>query len=168
MIDADARATAVFLKDVEDTYAHLVERDRLSKIEDQENAEAAEQIQLVPENPEATIGFNVPDGPPPEQITLEGPGTEGMNIEDVKKALQLQWEVYEGFSAPMKEALKSQSLENVNKVLASMKVSEAEHVVELLQMSGILSFADGGIRDETGQAEEGDTDEDAVADAEDA
>jgi cell division cycle protein 37 len=166
MINADARATSVFLKDVEDTYAHLVERVRVSKLEDQETAAAAEQIQLVPENPDATIGFNVPDGPPPEHITLEGPGTEGMNIEDVRKALQLQWEVYDGFSPEMQEALKSQSLESVNKVLGAMKVAEAERVVELLQMSGILSFADGGIRDETGQGEEEETEEeDAVEDA---
>jgi hypothetical protein len=50
MVDADARATSVFLKDMENTYARLVERVSVSKLEDQETAAAVEQIQLVPEN----------------------------------------------------------------------------------------------------------------------
>lgn len=175
-MNSDPRATGVFLKDVDDTYAHIVERVRISEEEDAAAGEQAgtEQIQLVPENPDATIGFNVPDGPPPEHITLEGPGTENMNLDDVRKALEMQWEVYQGFSDELKEALKSQSLENVNKVLGGMKVPEAEQVVHLLEMSGILNFAEGGVRDETGQEEleaEGDSEgestdeEDAVADA---
>lgn len=167
MMNSDPRATSVFLKDVDDTYAHIVERVRISNEEDLAAAESAgtEQIQLVPENPEATIGFNVPDGPPPETITLEGPGTENMNIEDVRKALEMQWEVFSGFSKEMQEALKSQSLENVNKILGGMKVPEAEQVVKLLEMSGILNFADGGIRDQTGQEDE---DEEEITDEEDA
>jgi cell division cycle protein 37 len=169
MINADPRATSVFLKDVDDTYAHIVERVRVAEEEEAAAGEArGEQIQLVPENPDATIGFNVPDGPPPEHITLEGPGTEDMDIGEVRKALQMQWDVFDGFSVELKEALKSQSLEAVNKVLGSMKVTEAENVVTLLQVSGILNFADGGIRDETGKAEdtEGVEDEEEYKDEE--
>ncbi|KAL5492614.1 CDC37_1 [Sanghuangporus weigelae] len=55
------------------------------------------------------------------------------------------------FRDDLKEALKSQKLEEVNKVLASMTVEEAEKVVQLLDQTGILSFAEGGIRDETGR-----------------
>ena len=73
MIAGDPRATAVFEKDVQDTYAHLVERVRISKAEE---ASAGEQIQLVPENPNVAIAFNVPDGPPPEHLELEGPGLD--------------------------------------------------------------------------------------------
>lgn len=140
----------VFMKDVDDTYNHIVTRVKINKEEEEALGQGAEQIQLVPENPDAEISFIVPDGPPPENITLEGPGTEGMKVEDVKNALQMQWDVFEGFEENMKAALKSQKLEAVNKVLGSMTVEEAERVVQLLQISGILSFSENGIRDQTG------------------
>jgi len=164
MINADPRALAVFLKDVDDTYAHIVERARIAEAEEAAVAQqTGEQIQLVPENPDAKIGFNVPDGPPPEHITLEGPETENMDIGEVRKALQIQWDVFNSFADNMKEALKSQNLDKVNKVLGAMEVSDAEEVVKLLEVSGILSFADSGIRDETGKVpaiEEEDEDQD--------
>ena len=155
MINADPRAVAVFMKDVEDTYSHIVSRVKANMEEEEALRQGTEQIQLVPENPDAEISFNVPDGPPPEDIKLEGPGTEGMNPEDVRKALQLQWDVFEGFEEDMKAALKSQKLESVNKVLGAMKVEDAERVVELLQISGILSFSENGIRDETEVSKDG-------------
>ena len=155
MINADPRAMVVFCKDVDDTYAHICERVRIAEAEAAAAGQkTGEQIQLVPENPDATITFNVPDGPPPEHITLEGPGTENMDIESVRNALQMQWEVFESFDDSLKEALRSQSLENVNKVLGAMEVSDAEQVVKSLEVSGILNFADGDIRDETGQQDE--------------
>ena len=83
MVLGDKRAQSVFVKDVEDTYTHLVTRVLASQADDQTPG-GAEQIQLVPENPNQTISFNVPDGPPPEHITLEGPGTEGMDLEEVR------------------------------------------------------------------------------------
>jgi len=155
MIHADPRAMVVFCKDVDDTYAHICERVRIAEAEAAAAGQkTGEQIQLVPENPDAVITFNVPDGPPPEHITLEGPGTENMDIEGVRKALQMQWEVFESFDDSLKEALRSQSLENVNKVLGAMEVPDAEQVVKSLEMSGILNFADGDIRDETGQPDD--------------
>ena len=150
MITADQRAVMVFMKDVDDTYNHIVNRVKANKEEEEELSKGAEQIQLVPENPDAEISFNVPDGPPPENIKLEGPGTESMDTEEVRKALQMQWEVFDSFEENMKEALKSQTLEAVNKVLGSMGIEDAERVVELLQISGILSFSESGIRDQTG------------------
>jgi cell division cycle protein 37 len=152
MVSGDKRAQTVFVKDVEDTYTHLVTRVLASQTS--EIPGGAEQIQLVPENPSQTISFNVPDGPPPENITLEGPGTEGMDIEEVRNALQMRWDVFDGFSEDLKEALKSGKLEGVNKCLGDMSVQEAEEVVRLLDVGGILSFAEGGIRDETGKGGE--------------
>lgn len=140
----------VFMKDVDDTYNHIVTRVKVNKAEEEALGRGAEQIQLVPENPDAEISFIVPDGPPPENIKLEGTGTEGMDVEEVRKALQLQWEVFEGFEEDMKAALRSQKLEAVNKVLGSMTIEAAEGIVQLLQMSGILSFSENGIRDQTG------------------
>jgi hypothetical protein len=56
-----------------------------------------EQIQLVPSGEGTTISFNVPEGPPPEHLVLEGPGTEDMDIGEVRKALQMRWDVFCGF-----------------------------------------------------------------------
>lgn len=154
MVTGDKRAEVVFVKDVEDTYSHLVTRVLASKEEESNVPGGVEQIQLVPENPSQTISFNVPDGPPPENITLEGPGTEGLDIEEVKKALQMRWDVFDAFSEELKEALKAGTLDGVNKVLGNMGVDEAEEIVRLLDVGGILSFAEGGIRDETGQDED--------------
>lgn len=147
MISGDKRAEKVFVDDMEGTYKHLVERVKISQ---EESEEAREQIQLVPENPEQRISFNVPDGPPPEEITLEGPGTEGMDIEEVRKALQFRWDVFGAFPENLQEALKGGSLEEVNKVLGELEVPVAENIVQNLDMAGILSFAEGGIRDTTG------------------
>ncbi|KAF8895328.1 hsp90-like protein [Infundibulicybe gibba] len=148
MIAGDQRAEKVFVDDFEKTYKHLAERVRISL--EETAADGREQIQLVPENPNQSISFNVPDGPPPENLVLEGPGTEDMDVEEVRKALQLRWDVFEAFPEELQKALKEGTLERVNKVLGSMDVPEAESVVQSLDMAGILSFADGGIRDETG------------------
>jgi cell division cycle protein 37 len=145
MISGDKRATDVFVKDVEDTYAHLVQRVAASK----EEAGGGEQIQLVPEGADTTISFNVPDGPPPAELALEGEGTEGLDIEEVRKVLQMRWDVFNTFPENLKDALKSNQLEAVNAVLGKMPVPEAEQVVQALDMASILNFAEGGIRDET-------------------
>ncbi|KAH7921755.1 hypothetical protein BV22DRAFT_1018697 [Leucogyrophana mollusca] len=146
MIAGDKRAISVFVKDVEDTYAHLATRVDASS----EPSAQKEQIQLVPENPQSTISFNVPDGPPPEDLRLEGPGTEDLDVEEVRKALQARWDIFSGFSKELQEALQEGTLERVNQVLGDMEVAEAENVVQLLDVGGIMSFVDGGIKDETG------------------
>lgn len=143
----DKRAEKVFVDDVESTYAHLVDRVKKSKAEIA--AGGKEQIQLVAESGDQVISFNVPTGPPPPEIVLEGPGTEGLDIEEVRKALQLRWDVFSDFPKDLQEAIKENSLEKVNLVLGDMELEEAERVVQELDMVGILSFAPGGIRDAT-------------------
>lgn len=143
----DKRALTVFKDDVERTYQHIVNRVNINK------QEQREQIQLVPENPATTISFNVPDGPPPENLVLEGPGTEDLDVEEVRKALQFRWDVFQSYSEELKEALRDGGLEGVNKVLGDMEVAEAEAVVQSLDAAGIMTFAEGGIRDETGKAD---------------
>ncbi|KAF5369437.1 hypothetical protein D9758_002778 [Tetrapyrgos nigripes] len=147
MISGDPRAEKVFVEDVDRTYNHLCTRVQAAKAE--EEAGGVEQIQLVPESPDQTISFNVPSGPPPENITLEGPGTEDMDIEEVRKALQMRWEVFSNFPEELQEALKNGSLEGVNQILGALDIPTAESVVQHLDIAGILSFAEGGIRDET-------------------
>ncbi|KAF8889997.1 hypothetical protein CPB84DRAFT_1785134 [Gymnopilus junonius] len=150
MITGDKRAIRVFVDDVENTYRHIVNR---VKISEEEARQGREQIQLVPENPNQTISFNVPDGPPPEDLVLEGPGTEDLKVEDVRKALQFRWDIFSGYSPELQEALKSGGLDGVNQVLGEMDVTEAEAVVNSLDAAGILNFAEGGIRDETGKGQ---------------
>ncbi len=146
-------AQAIFRKDVEDTYAHVVKRVEITKQEDAEAANRGEeQIQLVAENPDTVISFNVPDGPPPEHLVLEGPGTEGMDLEEVRKVLQMRWDLFCGLPDELQEALKTNDLVVVNKVLGNMPVSVAENAVKALDMGGILNFSEEGIRDETGRA----------------
>lgn len=158
MIAGDKRAVSLYVKDVEDTYAHLVTRVAAAATEASPSTSQKEQIQLVPENPDSTITFNVPDGPPPDDLILEGPGTEGLDIEEVRKALMMRWTVFEGFNDALKDALRVGTLEGVNKVLAEMDVGDAEDVVSKLDLAGIMSFAEGGVRDETGNAKNEDVD----------
>jgi cell division cycle protein 37 len=143
MVQGEKRAELVFVKDVEDTYAHLITRVEASL---SPSSAPQEQIQLVPENPSSSITFNVPTEPPPafpSPLTLEGPGAEDLDPEEVRRALQLRWDVFDGFSAELQEALKEGTLEGVNKVLGAMPVEEAEEVVKLLDVGGILSFVEG-------------------------
>lgn len=152
MIAGNRQAIDVFEQDVDQTYALVKKRAAITKEEQEKIAEqgGVEQIQLVAENPDTIISFEVPDGPPPADLRLEeSPETEGLDIEEVRKALQARWDIFEGFDPKFQKALQSNSLEAVNKVLGKMSVEEAERVVELLQIAGILQFAEGGIRDET-------------------
>lgn len=165
MIQGGQAAHAIFRKDVEDTYAHIQRRVEATRAE--EDTTGAEQIQLVAENPETSISFNVPDGPPPENITLEGPGTEGMDIEDVRRALQMRWDLFSALSPDLQEALKGGELEGVNRVLGKMPVPEAEEAVKMMDMGGILSFAEEGIRDLTGNAQEEEEEEEDEANYDD-
>lgn len=151
MVGGDKRAIKVFEDDVESSYKHIETRAKIAK---EEETKGREQIQLVPENPSQSINFNVPDGPPPENLVLEGPGTEDMDLEEVRKALQFRWDVFRGFSPELQKALQSGGLAAVNEILGRMEVPEAEGIVNSLDIAGILSFADGGIR---GEGETGET-----------
>lgn len=166
MVQGGQSAQAIFRKDVEDTYQHIVKRVEIAKAEEAEAATAGEQIQLVAENPDTVISFNVPDGPPPEHLELEGPGTEDMDVEEVRKALQMRWDLFCGLPENLQEALKTGELAAVNKVLGNMPVNEAENAVKALDLGGILSFAEGGIRDETGRAGQADEEYDEEDDDE--
>lgn len=150
MVANEKRAQTVFLDDVEKTYAHLASRVIATQAEEEDAAQGREQIQLMQEDPSQPITFNVPDGPPPEDLRLEGPGTENLDVEQVRRALQMRWDVFQAFDDSLQKALKIGTLDAVNKVLGKMDVADAEEAIRMLQMAGILSFADDGkIRDLT-------------------
>ncbi|KAJ7761590.1 Cdc37 N terminal kinase binding-domain-containing protein [Mycena maculata] len=145
MIAGDKRAEMVFMDDVEKTYAHLAGRVKLSQEEQKQGGR--ETIMLASEN-EGDITFNVPSGPPPAELVL-GEGMEELDIEEVRKALQLRWEIFAGLPEPLQKALQTEELVAVNKVLGDMEVSEAEEILERLDMAGIIPFSESGVRDET-------------------
>ncbi|TKY88122.1 hypothetical protein EX895_002832 [Sporisorium graminicola] len=147
----DGRASVVYLNDVLATYSRI--RDRSKALSEQQQSSAGageEQIQLVAEDENTVIGFEIPDGPPPEVIELEGEA-EKLDPEAVKAWLQKRWDIFTAFPADFQDALKSKDLTKVNKVLGNMKVEQAEEVVGLLDQAGILNFSSSEVRDETGR-----------------
>ncbi|WVR04327.1 hypothetical protein IAU60_001327 [Kwoniella sp. DSM 27419] len=148
MISRNPKSIEMFNQDFKQTYERIARRT-VELIAEEEAAGEREQIQLVAEDPSMTIGFNLPDGPPPDDLRLEGEGTEEMDIEQVKAFLQRKWDIFQSFPESLKSALKTESLDEVNKVLGKMKVAEAEDVVGLMQEGGMLSFSERGVRDMT-------------------
>ncbi|WFD34549.1 hsp90 co-chaperone Cdc37 [Malassezia cuniculi] len=145
IVHADGRALMMYINDVLQTYARVASRsaDLASKNEPEE------QIQLMTEDPSMAVSFNIPDGPPPETITLEGEGTEDLDPEEVRTWLQRRWDIWQEFDPAFRAALESQDLDRVNAVLGKMPVPDAEKVVVQLQEGGILSFRSTEIQDET-------------------
>ncbi len=137
MISANPKSIAMFKDDFASTYARIETRTKEMIAEESVDRE---QIQLVAEDPSMRISFNLPDGPPPAELRVEGEGSEEMDIEQVRAFLQMKWDTFEGFDEVMKRALRTEKLDEVNEVLGGMKVDEAEKVVELLQEGGMLSF----------------------------
>lgn len=147
----DGRASTVYLNDVLQTYARIRDRSKALAEQQKESGAGEEQIQLVAEDPSTVIGFDVPDGAPPEHIELEGEAKEKLNPADVKEWLQRRWEIFQSFPQEFREALETKELSKVNEVLGRMKVEEAERVVGELDQAGILSFSSSEVRDETGR-----------------
>ena len=124
---AGHQAQEVFHKDVQDTYLRIKTRAReivLQRAKDQAEGGGVEQIQLHAVEPGTVINIRVPPA-----------DAEG---EEDRRGR----EIFDGFSAAMREALETGELEKVNQVLGEMKVDEAEEVVGLLgEVSTIpLSF----------------------------
>lgn len=145
---AGQKALHLFTSDVDATYQRMESRVQQMAAEGRGSGsgtgEGTEQIQLVAEG-DAQISFNVPDGPPPAEIRLEGEGTEGMDPVAVREFLVRQWTIFDGFKPEVKAALREESLEAVNKVLGGMSVDEAEQLVRNLfhpasQSAWLLSF----------------------------
>jgi len=147
MLQADGRAAFVFVNDVLQTYARVVSRaSQLAQERASGGDEPQEQIQLMTENPDTVISFQIPDGPPPDHITLEGEGAEQMDPEMVRQFLQRRWDIFQSFDEPFRKALETQQLDQVNKVLGAMPLDKAEKVVGDLQESGILNFKSTEVR----------------------
>ncbi|OXC85092.1 cell division cycle protein 37 [Cryptococcus neoformans] len=152
MIQKNPKSITMFNEDFQRTYNRIATRTREILAEEAAAPSGErEQIQLVATDPNMTIAFNLPDGPPPEKILLEGEGVEELDMEQVRAWLQQKWDIFKSFPPRFQEALKTENLDKVNKVLGDMKVPEAEKIVELLQEGGMLSFSEKGVRDMTNQ-----------------
>jgi len=78
----------MFNEDFARTYNRIATRTK-EIIAEEAAAGEVEQIQLVAEDPSVNIGFNLPDGPPPADLRVEGEGSEEMDIEQVSAVLLL-------------------------------------------------------------------------------
>ncbi|WFD19718.1 hsp90 co-chaperone Cdc37 [Malassezia caprae] len=149
MMNTDGKAAVVFLNDVLSTYTRIAQRAKVLREQQQENGEGIEQIQLMAQDPGTVISFEIPDGPPPEEIRLEGEGVEHLDPNQVREWLQRRWDIYMSFDEDFREALASKNLDKVNEVLGRMPVSKAEVIVQDLDRAGILNFSSTEVRDET-------------------
>ena len=150
MIARNPKSIDMFVQDYQRTYTRVAQRTAEILAEEAANPQEREQIQLVAEDPSLVISFNLPDGPPPAELKIEGEGAETLDMEEVRAFLQRKWEIFEAFPEKLKIALRTESLDEVNKVLGAMQVAEAEEVVERMQEGGMLSFSESGVRDMTG------------------
>ncbi|WVQ76708.1 hypothetical protein IAR50_006382 [Cryptococcus sp. DSM 104548] len=155
MITRNPQSLKMFQEDFIRTYGRIQIRTKEILAEEAKNPSSSsaerETIQLVATDPSMEITFNLPDGPPPAELSLEGEGAEELDIEDVRAWLQRKWDIFEGFPEDFRKALQTENLEKVNKVLGDMSLNQAEEIVGLLQEGGMLSFSEKGVRDMTKQ-----------------
>ncbi|KAE8380283.1 Cdc37 N terminal kinase binding-domain-containing protein, partial [Aspergillus bertholletiae] len=123
----DHQASTLFRNDVNETYNKIKTRAaELAKDGSASNDPAGvEQIQLHAVDPNTKITINIPAAESSEPVEVEAR------------------KIFESFSNEMQQALNSESLDEVNKVLGKMSVEEAEDVVEKLGQSGMLSLEEG-------------------------
>lgn len=121
------QASTLFRNDVNETYSKIKTRaTELARDSSASNDPAGvEQIQLHAVDPNTKITINIPP--------------EGSDDPEIVEARQ----IFESFSADLRNALASESLDEVNKVLGKMPVAEAEDVVEKLGQGGLLSLEEG-------------------------
>ncbi|KAH9929022.1 Cdc37 N terminal kinase binding-domain-containing protein [Epithele typhae] len=138
LIAGDRAALNLLQSDVQNTYQFLAQRtsDYLNR-----PASDNERLELCAETPDTQPTFHVPRGPPPEHIELTGPGAEEADVEAFRAELQAQWEIFDGFEKPLKDALRAEDLGAVNRVLATYPMPKAEGVVKGLEEAMIFSFA---------------------------
>ncbi|KAL4947805.1 Cdc37 N terminal kinase binding-domain-containing protein [Aspergillus filifer] len=121
------QAATLFRNDVNETYNKI--KTRAAELAEDSSASkdpaGVEQIQLHAVDPNTKITINIPSSDPAEPVEVEAR------------------KIFESFSKELQNALASESLDEVNKVLGKMSVPEAEDVVEKLGESGMLSLEEG-------------------------
>ncbi|KAL1883782.1 hypothetical protein VTK73DRAFT_8318 [Phialemonium thermophilum] len=120
------QAQEVFYRDVQDTYQKIRSRAREINAQraNEDQSGGVEQIQLHAVEPGTVINIRIPPKDAEDETEKKGR------------------EIFESFKPEMRKALETGSLDEVNKVLGRMSVSEAEDVVSKLGEAGILSLED--------------------------
>ncbi|RMJ26810.1 hsp90 co-chaperone Cdc37 [Aspergillus sp. HF37] len=121
------QAATLFRNDINETYNKIKTRTAELAKEGSGGDDSAgvEQIQLHAVDPNTKITINIP----PEQSE---------NPDDAASR-----DIFASFPQDLRDALKSESLDEVNKVLGKMPVEEAEDVVEKLSQGNMLSLEEG-------------------------
>ncbi|PGH02519.1 hypothetical protein AJ79_07632 [Helicocarpus griseus UAMH5409] len=119
----DHQASVLFRNDVNETYAKIKTRAADLAKNSSGGPQEVETIQLHAVDPNTKLNIRIPTADDPEA----GPTLE----------------IFNTFPPGLQRALKSESLDEVNKVLGKMSVDEAEEVVEKLGNSGILTMEEG-------------------------
>ncbi|GAP85732.1 putative cell division cycle protein 37 [Rosellinia necatrix] len=137
-IAASGEAREGFLKEVAATFQRVRDsaRQDAARYEAESRGDEEAEIQLYSLNQDTPFLIDVPDA----------------NSDDVetKKARA----IFDGFTPEMKMALESGSLENVNKVLGTMDIPEAETMVGLLDECGCVSSQAGIVDGTTKEGQE--------------
>lgn len=121
----DHQASVLFRNDVNETYAKIKTRAAELAKSSAGGPTGVEQIQLhaVDPNTKLNIKIPTPESTDPDSVAA--------------------MEIFNTFPPGLQRALKSESLDEVNKVLGEMSVEEAEAVVDKLGASGILTMEEG-------------------------
>ncbi|KIW00529.1 uncharacterized protein PV09_07887 [Verruconis gallopava] len=129
------QAGKLFTDDVNTTYAKIRERaTQIAKERKEEDSRGGEeQIQLHAVDPSTEITITVP---PPIPTDLSESSTQPPPTPEQVQARR----IFESFPPGLRRALESGSLDEVNKVLGKMSVSEAEEVVAKLGEGGMLNL----------------------------
>lgn len=134
------QAQKLFVDDVNSTYAKIKERAAAIKKERKENPESEEreQIQLHAVDPNTEIRIAVPPPIPKDVDPNALSATPPPTAEHIHAR-----QIFESFPPGLQRALESGKLDEVNRVLGKMSVSEAEEVVAKLGEGGMLSLEEG-------------------------
>lgn len=125
LLDPNHPAAQAFKQDFEKTYNHIVSRCEHIKNEqaangtgqdEDEEYEGVEQIQLRSMDPNSEIVINLPDE----------------NSEEYK--------FFKEIPISMQNAIKTKSLDEINKVFGTMPVEEAEDILELFDKCGVIQI----------------------------
>lgn len=133
------QAQKLFVDDVNETYGKIKTRAKeLEGMKDEDEPQEREQIQLHAVDPNTEIRINVP---PPVPKDLDPNALSAQPPPDAEHIHSRQ--IFESFPPGLQRALESGKLDEVNRVLGKMSVSEAEEVVAKLGEGGMLSLEEG-------------------------
>lgn len=124
-VSEDSRAKAGFYQDVENTFNHIKMRCEIIKKEQEEKGavDGEELIQLKALDDSTELVVNIPE--------------EGSK----------EYEIFTTLPKEMQEAVRTESLDEVNQVFATMKIDEAEKVLDVINECGIIGI-NGYLEDE--------------------